>query len=188
MRSSRMAPKTAPPGALFVILSARTGWPRRLKSPRNSSSNSPRRPGREVDARIVLRPADLAGPGGPRGKNARRECSGSVQLRGESTRPPRRGARNGTWRCPRMTSRRAFDYRAGEAERLIHVGLGFLGAAVHDLGETDSGVSAGQIPIQRQRALAFGNATRTSRLRDIDGQRQSRCCPRQRRTPRASLG
>ena len=35
-RSSPTAPKTAPPGALFAILSARTGWPRQLKSARNS--------------------------------------------------------------------------------------------------------------------------------------------------------
>ena len=56
-RSNQTVPRTAPPGALFAILSARTGWPRQLKSARNSSNNLWRR--REVNAEAGrTRPVD----------------------------------------------------------------------------------------------------------------------------------
>ena len=54
MRSSPTVPKTTPPGALFAILSVRTGWPRPLKSARNSSTNSRPRPDQEVDAAAMV--------------------------------------------------------------------------------------------------------------------------------------
>ena len=48
-RSSPVALKTAPPDALFAVSSGRTGWPRRPKSARNWSNNSPQRPERGTD-------------------------------------------------------------------------------------------------------------------------------------------
>jgi hypothetical protein len=48
VRAAQTAPKTAPPGALFAILSARTAWSQPPKSAQNSSSNL--QPQWEVDA------------------------------------------------------------------------------------------------------------------------------------------
>jgi hypothetical protein len=56
--SSQTALKTAPPGALFAILSAHMDWPRPPKLTRNSSNNLQRR--REVDAAAGR--ADLIDP------------------------------------------------------------------------------------------------------------------------------
>ena len=45
-----------------------------------------------------------------------------------------------------------------EAKRLVDMGLGLRAATEKKLGETDEGMSVGQIAIQRQRLLAFGDA------------------------------
>ena len=71
-RSSPPAPKTAPPGALFAILSARTGWPRQLKSARKSSNNLWRL--REVDPAPQGLPASV-----PTSRSTHEQLGGGVR-------------------------------------------------------------------------------------------------------------
>src|SRR5262249_9163530 len=54
-------------------------------------------------------------------------------------------------------------------ERFVNMALGFLGATKIKLGETNICVSGGQISIQRQRALAFGNAQGRAVGLDLSG-------------------
>src|SRR5262249_55294669 len=44
-----------------------------------------------------------------------------------------------------------------ETERFADVGLGFIAATDEKLGQTDCSVSGGQIPVQGQCPLAFGD-------------------------------
>src|ERR1700727_1707979 len=55
-----------------------------------------------------------------------------------------------------------------EAEGLIDMDLGFLGVTAKNLGKTDNSVSVGQISIQDQRALTFGNASGNAVADDMD--------------------
>ena len=50
------------------------------------------------------------------------------------------------------------DIAGREAERLVDMGLGFRAATEKNLGPTNASVSVGQISIQRQCLLAFGDA------------------------------
>src|ERR1700691_4145079 len=45
-----------------------------------------------------------------------------------------------------------------EAHRLDNVSLGFFGATDKNLANADKGIRVGEISIQRQRVLAFGDA------------------------------
>jgi hypothetical protein len=55
-----------------------------------------------------------------------------------------------------------------EANGLINMGLCFLGVTAKNLGKTDNSVSVGQISIQSQCALTFGNAMANAVGDDMD--------------------
>ena len=55
-----------------------------------------------------------------------------------------------------------------QAERLVNVSLGFLGATGKDLAKSDEGMSVGEIAIQRQRVLAFGDALERALRQDLN--------------------
>ena len=59
------------------------------------------------------------------------------------------------------------DIAGREAEGLLDMGLGLLGSTEKALGHTDAGMRHGQISIQRQRLLAFGNTLGRSRRIDM---------------------
>ena len=55
-----------------------------------------------------------------------------------------------------------------QAKRLVDVSLGFLGATGKDLAKSDEGMRVGEIAIQRQRMLAFGDALDGALRQDLD--------------------
>ena len=60
------------------------------------------------------------------------------------------------------------DIAGREAERLVDVGLGFPAATEKKLRPADENVSVGQISIQRQRLLTFGDALGRAVCMDLD--------------------
>ena len=60
------------------------------------------------------------------------------------------------------------DIARREAKRLVDMGLGLLAATEKIFGKTDERVRAGQISIQRQRLLAFGDALSRAVRKNLD--------------------
>ena len=101
-----------------------------------------------------------AGQQRPQGANAATMNSARSRWRGSpSERPPRRGLRS-PWPAPRLSSSRAPDVAGTDPQRFEDVPFGLLVAPSNILSNADDCVGPGPVTVDRQRALAFGDALR----------------------------